>query len=147
MKKLLCCILAALVLTGCSAAPKENNTTPEGSEARTVKVGVIGENNEYWQPIIDEMAKDNVTIEFVTFSDYAMVNKALAAGDIDIDSFQHYAYFDKDCEANGYDLTAIGETVLAPLSLYSKKIAGIDEIKDGDKIAIASDVTNGGRAI
>ena len=47
MKKLLCCILAALVLTGCSAAPKENNTTPEGSEARTVKVGVIGENNEY----------------------------------------------------------------------------------------------------
>ena len=89
MKKLLCCFLAALVLTGCSAAPKENNTTPEGPEARTVKVGVIGENNEYWQPIIDEMAKDNVTIEFITFSDYAMVNKALAAGDIDIDSFQH----------------------------------------------------------
>lgn len=83
------------------------------------------------------MAKDNVTIEFVTFSDYAMVNKALAAGDIDIDSFQHYAYFDKDCEANGYDLTAIGETVLAPLSLCSKEIAGIDEIKDGRKIAIA----------
>ncbi len=55
------------------------------------------------------MAKDNVKIEFVTFSDYAMVNKALATGDIDIDSFQHYAYFDKDCEANGYDLTAIGE--------------------------------------
>lgn len=148
MKKLLCCLLAALVLAGCSSAPKENsNSTPEGQEARTVKVGVIGENNEYWQPIIDEMAKDNVTIEFVTFSDYAMVNKALAAGDIDIDSFQHYAYFDKDCEANGYDLTAIGETVLAPLSLYSKKITSIDEIQDGDKIAIASDVTNGGRAI
>lgn len=114
MKKLLCCILAALVLTGCSAAPKENNTTPEGSEAAPFKVGVIGENNEYGSNH-DEMAKDNVTIEFVTFSDYAMVNKALAAGDIDIDSFQHYAYFDKDCEANGYDLTAIGETVLATI--------------------------------
>lgn len=147
MKKLLCCFLAALVFAGCSTAPKTNANDDKTQKERVVKIGVNGENNEYWQPVIDEMAKDNVKIEFVTFSDYAMVNKALAAKDIDLNSFQHYAYFEKDCAANKYELTAIGETMLAPLSLYSKSITSVDEIKDGDKIAIASDLTNGGRAI
>ncbi len=32
----------ALVLTGCSSAPKETTTEPK-DQARTVKVGVIGE--------------------------------------------------------------------------------------------------------
>ena len=76
-----------------------------------------------------------------------MVNKALAAGDIDIDSFQHYAYFDKDCEANGYDLTAIGEIRSGAIKPLFQEIQASTEIKDGDKIAVASDVTNGGRAI
>ena len=49
----------------------------------------------------------------------------------------------------GYDIVDIGDTIIAPLSIYNnkKKISSIEEIKDGDVIAIPSDLTNGGRAL
>src|SRR5699024_3702577 len=41
----------------------------------------------------------------------------------------------------------IGETVLAPVGIYSEQIDGVDELEDGDTIVIPDDVTNGGRAL
>ena len=43
----------------------------------------------------------------------------------------------------------IGDTLVAPLRIFNnkKKISKISDIKDGDKIAIPADLTNGGRAI
>ena len=32
--------------------------------------------------------------------------------------------------ANGYDLTPIGDTAIAPLTLYSKKFDAVDAIKE-----------------
>jgi D-methionine transport system substrate-binding protein len=47
----------------------------------------------------------------------------------------------------GFKLSVIGNTSLAPLGVYSKKIKDISQLKDGDKIAIPNDPTNGGRAL
>ncbi|MEA5050698.1 MAG: MetQ/NlpA family ABC transporter substrate-binding protein [Oscillospiraceae bacterium] len=151
MKKLLAIALIltlALSFAACGSKTEETQQTGDTAAKQTVvKLGVIGENNEYWQPVVDELAKEGVTLQFVTFSDYSLPNKALADGEIDLNAFQHYKYFNNECATQGYDLVAIGETVIAPLSLYSDYIKDISEIKDGDKIAIASDSTNGGRAI
>jgi D-methionine transport system substrate-binding protein len=122
--------------------PAEPETTPQ-----VVKIGVIGENNEYWQPVADALAEEGVVLEFVPFSDYAIPNRALNDGDIDLNSFQHYIFLETEIANQGYDITPIGETILAPLSLYSDKIESLDEITDGSKIAIASDASNGGRAL
>ncbi|MEA4911217.1 MAG: MetQ/NlpA family ABC transporter substrate-binding protein [Oscillospiraceae bacterium] len=146
MKKLLA-IALILALSLSFAACGKSSEAETAVEPTVVKLGVIGENNEYWQPVVDALAAENVTLEFVTFSDYSLPNKALADGEIDLNSFQHYKYFNNECATQGYDLVAIGETIIAPLSLYSDVITDISEIKDGDKIAIASDSTNGGRAI
>ncbi len=48
---------------------------------------------------------------------------------------------------HGTELTTIGYTVMAPLGLYSEKITSINELKDGDTIAIPNDVSNEGRAL
>ena len=37
--------------------------------------------------------------------------------------------------------------MLAPMGIYSDKIKDVKEIKDGDKIAIPNDPTNGARAL
>lgn len=131
--------------TANSAASAGETTTAQ--EPVTIKLGVVGENNEQWTPVIEALKKENITLELVKFSDYPLPNRALNDGEIDLNSFQHYAYFKKDVEDNGYDLTAIGETIIAPLGVYSKKIKDLSELKDGDSIAIPSDATNGGRSL
>ena len=153
----------ALSLTACGSSQKTEttaaaaDTTAAGSEAAAdttaasgektvIKLGVVGENNEQWQPVIDKLAEENIDLELVKFADYPLPNRALNDGEIDLNSFQHIAYFEDDCKNNGYDLSIIGETIMAPLGLYSNKIKDVSEIKDGDIIAIPNDATNGGRA-
>ena len=153
----------ALSLTACGSSQKAEttaaaadttaagsaaaDTTAASGEKTVIKLGVVGENNEQWQPVIEKLAEENIDLELVKFADYPLPNRALNDGEIDLNSFQHIAYFEDDCKNNGYDLSIIGETIIAPLGLYSNKIKDVSEIKDGDIIAIPNDATNGGRAL
>ena len=133
-----------------SSAADESTKAGESSKAEgdtTIKIGVVGENNEQWTPVIDAMAKEGITVELVKFADYSLPNRALNDGEIDLNAFQHKAYLANDIKDNGYKIEAIGDTIVAPLGVYSKKIADLSELKDGDTIAIPSDATNGGRAL
>lgn len=143
MKKLQKIIVLVLLvisigtLTACGA----------GKDEKVVKVGVTGSESEVWNYIKDELAKEDITLEIISFSDYTRPNIALADEEIDINAFQHYAFFENFIEEHNLDLTAIGETVIAPLGIYSSKIKDVNEIKEGDKISIPNDATNGGRAL
>jgi D-methionine transport system substrate-binding protein len=119
----------------------------KGPQQTVVKIGVVGEYNDQWNPVIEALAKEGVRIELVRFSEYVQPNRALEDGEIDLNSFQHYAYLNNEINTKGYHLSAIGETILAPLGLYSRKIKSVAEIREGDKIAIPNDAVNGGRAL
>ena len=73
----------------------------------------------------------------------------MADKEIDLNAFQHKAYLANDVKRNGYKVTAIGDTVVTPLRIFNNKakISKLEDIKDGDKIAIPADLTNGGRAL
>ena len=126
---------------------KSSETAAKTANATTIKVGVVGENNEQWDPVIERLSKEGITLELVKFADYSLPNRALNDKEIDLNSFQHYAYLNKDVENNGYKIEAIGETLIAPLGVFSTKIKDLSELKDGDIIAIPNDATNGGRAL
>lgn len=130
-------------LTGCAKEAKK--TDNEG--AIHVKIGVVGENNEQWDYISTQLKEENIEIELVKFADYSLPNQALADGEIDLNAFQHYAFLENQIKETGFELTAIGESIIAPLGLYSKKVTDVSQIKENDKIAIPSDATNGGRAL
>ena len=138
-------ILAVSVLAGCGGS--KSNVDKDG--VTTVKVGVVGEYNEQWDTINQLLEKDKIKVELVKFSDYAIPNRALNDGEIDLNAFQHKAFLENDIKQKGYQLEAIGDTVIAPLSIYNNKdkVSSVEEIKDGDIIAIPSDLTNGGRAL
>jgi len=125
---------------------KTSSETDKGEEV-VIKLGVVGENNEQWDPVIEKLAEDNIKLELIKFADYSLPNRALNDGEIDLNAFQHYAYLNKDVESNGYKIEAIGETLVAPLGVFSNKIKDLSELKDGDTIAIPNDATNGGRAL
>lgn len=140
MKKLFVLVLALAVLAALPlAAP--------AAEQTVVKLGLVGENSDQWQPVVDKLSLEGVSLELVKFADYTQPNRSLADGEIDLNAFQHYAFLEKDSENFGYKLAAIGDTIIAPLGLYSRKITEVSQIKENDKIAVPNDATNEGRAL
>lgn len=134
-------VLASLMtFTACGKAESSSNKNE-------IKLGVVGENNEQWNPVIKKLASEGITLKLVKFSDYAQPNQALADKEIDLNSFQHYAYLNQEVKDKGFKIESIGETIIAPLGVYSKKVKDIKDIKAGATIAIPSDATNGGRSL
>lgn len=152
--RVLSLVLAAAltaVLAGCGGSPASSapvaSSTPEVAAPVKVKVGVVGENNEQWVPVIESLKAEGIELELVRFADYSLPNQALADKEIDLNSFQHYAFLENQIKDRGYKLSVIGETIIAPLGVYSKKHTSVDQLKEGASIAIPSDATNGGRAL
>ena len=129
------------------AGQAQSSTAGAQGQSIVVKVGVVGENNEQWQPVVDALEQEGITLELVKFADYTLPNQALADGEIDLNAFQHKAFLANEVKDKNLDLISIADTVIAPLGVYSDKIKTVDELKDGDKIAIPNDATNGGRAL
>ena len=140
MKKILSLTLAFALILGITAIPAL-------AEPAVIKIGVVGENNEQWEYIASVLKEEGIIIELVKFADYSLPNPALNDGEIDLNAFQHYAFLKNQSEALGLDLSAVGTTLIAPLGLYSQKIKSVDELKEGDKVALPNDATNGGRAL
>lgn len=162
-KKLLSLVLttalAVTALAGCGSTKTEESADKNSTQAdnaqestdtekRVVKLGLTGVIYEdIWNPIKEQLAEEGVDLQYVQFSDFSLPNAALDSGEIDINAFQHHAYFNNDTEQNGYKLTPIGDTFIIAMNLYSEKIKSVDELKDGDTIAIPDDASNGGRAL
>ena len=142
---------ASLFLAACGNAASDSasdSSTADATEPVKVTLGVVGEVNEPWDYVIEELKeKENIEVELVKFTDYTTPNNALAEGEIDLSSFQTEIFMDNYNRDHGTELTTIGYTVMAPLGLYSDKIKDISELKDGDTIAIPNDVSNEGRAL
>ena len=111
----------------------EADAYTSSKEGKTVvKVGVCGSANSHWnavQKILDDR-NAGIYIELVEFDAYNLPNQALNEGDIDLNSFQHKAYLEKEITANGYELSIIGDTLIAPLSLYSEKVVDVPALKE-----------------
>ncbi|MCP2030247.1 D-methionine transport system substrate-binding protein [Okibacterium sp. HSC-33S16] len=134
----------AALLAGCAGSA---GSSSEGSENETVKIGVVGASDPYWETYVDAAADEGITVELVDFSDYNQPNPALAEGEIDLNQFQHIIYLADYNEANGQDLVPVGATAIYPLGLYSAKYDSVEEIPDGATIAIPNDATNLSRAL
>ena len=145
----------ALSLTACGGntnadtnTDASNGTAASTGETTTVKLGVVGSIYEdLWAPAKEALKEEGIDLEIVQFSDYVTPNNALANGEIDLNAFQHRIYLQSEVENYGYEIQAIGNTFIIPLNLYSQKVSSVDELKDGDVVAIPDDLTNGGRAL
>ena len=93
MKKILAFALSAIVgvsaLSGCSVE------TQGRSERKVVRVGVTGTDGDAWEILKRKAEKEGIKIKLVEFSDYTTPNKALADGDIELNSFQHIAFLEQ----------------------------------------------------
>lgn len=114
----------------------------------SIKIGATGgPHAQILEQVKKVAAADGLKIQIVEFSDYVQPNAALAAGDLDANSYQHKPYLDLQVKDRGYKLVAVGDTVNFPMGVYSKKVKSLDDLKPGARIGIPNDPTNGGRAL
>ncbi len=163
LKKIIAAVLSAVILLLALAACAPQEAAPAGddqstdasgsagtdnAEPVTVKLGVVGSIYEdLWAPAQEALKAEGITLEIVQFSDYVTPNNALANGEIDLNAFQHRIYLQSEIDSYGYEIQNIGNTFIIPLNLYSQKVTSVDELQDGDTVAIPDDLTNGGRAL
>lgn len=140
-------IITVTALTGCGNSKTSSAAAVDSGKKQVIKLGVTGDDHKLWDRIKVRLAKENIDLQLVSFSDYIRPNEALNDGEIDANAFQTIAYFNKFKSDHKLDLTSIGYTVLAPMAVYSKTVKDIKDVKDGAKVAIPNDASNGGRAL
>lgn len=118
---------------------------------KTVTVGVVGQTNQdekIWNQV-KKTAKEKygVTVKIKNFTDYNQPNKALQNGEIDLNSFQHKTFLNAWNKANKGTLVPIGNTVIAPIRLYSYKYKNINELPKNATITVPNDASNESRAL
>jgi D-methionine transport system substrate-binding protein len=140
--------VAVVAALGVNQIHKSNTSKKEADQGyKTVKVGVIGEDNKPWDYVKKELKKEHINLKIISFSDYNQPNDALVDGSIDLNSFQHTVFLEGYNKEHKSDLVSIGNTVVVPLNIFSDKYKKLSEIPDGAKVAISNDPTNGGRAL
>lgn len=146
MKKLISTLVAIVLILSVS-------TFAHADENVVVTIAVTAETPEIWDAVNNVLAANgkNITVKAINLGGAdGSSNDAVAQGEVDLNSFQHYAYFEQySTEHDIYDqLAVIGETLIVPLSLFSAKHTDVEELKAGGAvIALPEDTTNQGRAL
>jgi D-methionine transport system substrate-binding protein len=134
-----------VALAGCASASSDSDSG--SSEDEVVKIGVIGKGDPQWPAFVDAAAEEGITVELVDFGSYEQPNPALTEGEIDLNQFQHIVYLAGYNEDSGSDLTPVGSTAIYPLGLYSKKYEDVEDIPEGETVAVPDDASNQARAL
>ncbi|WP_440708709.1 MetQ/NlpA family ABC transporter substrate-binding protein [Herbiconiux sp. YIM B11900] len=134
------------LLAGCASSGSADSTA-SGDSTEPVKIGVVGASDPYWETYKQAAADEGITVDIVDFTDYAQPNPALTEGELDLNQFQHIVYLAQYNVSADADLTPIGSTAIYPLGLYSTKYGSVDEIQQGDTVAIPNDESNLARGL
>lgn len=137
---LLCTVLVALTLVGCSNG---------GNDEKTIKVGAtaIPHAEILNEAVKDELDKQGYELEVVEFTDYVTPNTSLEDGDLDANYYQTLSYLQQQNEERGLHLKALAGVHYEAMAAYSKKIKNISGLKDGATIAVPNDAPNESRAL
>ena len=142
MKKLVA-ILLALVLT---------LSLTLGSALANEKLSIIATENPHAQ--ILELVKDDLAalgydLDLTIVSDYVVENPATSDGSVQANFFQHIPYLNSYNETvdDANKLVGVVFTHFEPLAIYAGTKTSLDDIAEGDKIAIPNDPTNENRAL
>lgn len=145
IRKSLAAALGIVLALGVGACGGSSDAS--GTDQQTVKIGVVGDSNEVWDPIIRNLKKDGINIKLVKFSDYVQPNEALAKGDIDLNAYQGYILMNNFNKTHHNALASVGETVLNPIGLYSDKAKKPEDIPNNSEVTIANDEVNAARGL
>ena len=86
-------------------------------------------------------------LQVTVFDDYVQPNNVVEAEEFDANYFQHIPYLNSFNEEQGTHLVNAGGIHYEPFGIYAGTKDSLDDIADGDEIAIPNDTTNEARAL
>lgn len=158
---LLTTIFAVSALTACgssntaadgtSAATSETgDSTAASADLQTIKIAATASPHaEILESdvVTDALAKEGYKLDVTVFEDYVLPNNEVESGEFDANYFQHITYLNDFNEQNGTDLVSAGAIHYEPFGIYAGTKTSLDDIADGDSIAVPNDTTNEARAL
>lgn len=135
--------LSLILLVGCGKSAKANTNN-------TITIGSQGSDLNIWEHIAksSQAKKLGLKIKTKEITDGAQLNTATSQGQVDVNAFQSWSYYEAYNKQNPKGkLAALGTTYLEPLGIYSKKYKSVKDIPDGTTIAIANNPANTSRGL
>ena len=93
------------------------------------------------------LADEGWDLEIKIFDDYVMPNEVVESGEFDANYFQHIPYLENFNEEQGTHLVNAGGIHYEPFGIYPGTKSSLDDIAEGDTIAVPNDTTNEARAL
>lgn len=160
--------LAAGILAGCGSSSADTKTADTAAteaaattEAATTEAAPADGDNvikvaasqtphsEILAAVKDLLAEEGYDLEVTVFEDYVQPNNVVESGEFDANYFQHVNYLNSFNEENGTHLAIAdnGKIHYEPFGIYGGTKTSLDDVADGDAIAIPNDTTNEARAL
>ena len=138
--------LSVSMLAGCGSS--KGDSKKDSAENKTIKVAASAtphaEILEYAKTALKEKGYD---LEVTIFDDYVKPNEVVESGEFDANYFQHEPYLNSFNEEKGTHLVIAGKIHYEPFGIYPGTKKSLDDIADGDTIAVPNDTTNEARAL
>ena len=139
MKRVLASIAAA-TLTLALAVPAAAEGTIKVAASPTPHAEILDAAKEI-------LAEEGWDLEVTEFEDYVQPYLVVESGDFDANYFQHVPYLESFNEEKGTHLVDAGDIHYEPFGIYPGTKKSLDELEDGDTIAVPNDTTNEARAL
>ena len=131
--------LSVSALTGCGS---------KGADDKTFKVAASAvPHAEILEAAKPLLAEQGYTLEIQIFDDNVQPNLVVESGDFDANYFQHIPYLDDFNAEQGTHLVNAGGIHYEPFGIYPGTKSSLDDLADGDVIAVPNDTTNEARAL
>ncbi len=161
-------VLAGSLLAGCgstgsgdaaasepAAQSTENTAGTESAEstAATESKGTITvaasqtPHSEILAKAAEVLKEQGWDLQVTVFDDYVQPNNVVESEEFDANYFQHIPYLNSFNEEQGTHLVNAGGIHYEPFGIYAGTKSSLDELADGDEIAVPNDTTNEARAL
>ena len=151
-KKLATAVLTAALglttLAGCGSTAADTTADAAVELKGTIKVAASPTPHaEILAEAKPLLAAQGWDLEITEFEDYVQPNLVVDSGDFDANYFQHIPYLDNFNEEKGTHLVNAGGIHYEPFGIYPGTKNSLDDLADGDVIAVPNDTTNEARAL
>lgn len=151
-KKLATAVLTAALglttLAGCGSTAADTTADAAVELKGTIKVAASPTPHaEILAEAKPLLAAQGWDLEITEFEDYVQPNLVVDSGDFDANYFQHIPYLDNFNEEKGTHLVNAGGIHYEPFGIYPGTKNRLDDLADGDVIAVPNDTTNEARAL
>ena len=148
-------IVSLLTLAGCGntgVEPDDNSSVAQTESEKTKENITVGTSpgpysELFMDGIVPILEDQGYTVTERVFTEVRQVDVALQEGAIDVNVDQHLAYMNNFNKEANAELIAITPTPTVPTGIHSATKGSIDEVVDGDIVAIPDDASNTARAL